>query len=194
MSYAEVYRFEKDGRARLTGKARDSHGFASYIWQRLGEKYGIIKDGISCLDEETSKRIWGLFKEDYVDLRDKIVLGATFDYAVIIKEAIPKLIEALRSFITEFPYPIYSESEGDTFPIKLPERVIEEIEKGTIVTLIEILESEMANPKTVAIAFNATSVNDNAWQAETMGKNDRVYYRTYNINKDDRHFLLFQPQ
>jgi len=193
MSYTEVYRFGKDGKARLAGEARNSHGFAPYIWQKLGEKYGILRKGEPYFDK--TEQIWALFANDSTEFNDRIVLGTTFDDIVVPKEGLHIVIEALQKFIEEFPYNTQGcTAQDDTFLVRLPERVIEELAKGTINLLIEILQAELENPETIAIAFNVTSVNDGVWEVCHQGKNGHWYRRAYNLKTDSRHHFLLQKK
>lgn len=196
MSDTELYRFGKNGLAKFVGEAPNSHLFAPYIWQKLGEKYGITKPNEIPVvyDADKLRKTRALVSDLNTAEHERIVLAATFDYAVIAREEIPRLVDALKKFIAEFPYPHFDPPTDDTFLVQFPKEFMEKKLKGNIVVLIEMLEQEAVAPATMAVGFNITSTNSGWWEVTTTGKNGRTYYRAYNIKTDTKHFMMFQQQ
>ena len=184
MSYTEIYKFTKSGNATMFAETRNAWRGAMAVWNIMDEKYlpRFIPNWAVRLGEDLTKRyhrtsdmgssgggaikeIWDLYKSDKVSETDKIVLGSTFDNVIVYKKDIPKLVETFRKF------------EGET---SLKEQA-------------DILEEAFKKDKNlIAVAWNQTSVNGDAWINDTEKDKDDNW-KPYNIKKQNKHWDLFAP-
>lgn len=182
MSYTEIYKFKKDGNATMLAETKNAWRGAMAVWNILDKKYlpPFMPDWAKALGETNKeyyrssdmmgkglKEVWGLYDGDKISETDKIVLGSTFDNVVVMKEDLPKLIEAFRNF------------EGET---SLKEQA-------------DIFEQALKDDDLLAVAWNQTSVNGDAWQSDETGKDedDEEVYLPYNILTMEKHWNLFEP-
>lgn len=154
MSYTEIYKFKKDGNATLFAEIQNAWRGAMSIWNILDKKYlpPYVPDWAVRLkmnepgkefyrmhdptNEEGRKEVWGIYYKEGVSQTDKIVIGSTFDNVIVMREDIPKLVEAFRNF------------EGET-SLKEQADVIEKLFNN---------DEDM-----LGISWNQTSVNADAW-------------------------------
>jgi len=179
MSYTEIYSFGKDGNAELTEEVHNAWRGAMAIWRIMEERYleplpkpswmgdddykerGYSRCGQPFLDEEHPlKAIWDLWKDSKISETDKIVLGSTFDNVVVMRENIEEIIKAFENF------------EGET---SLKEQA-------------EILRDILKDEETIAIAWNQTSVNGDAWSNYEEEKEQTPY----NLLEQTDHWDLFK--
>ena len=179
MSYTEIYKFGKDGSAGQVGETRNAFRGAMSIWGILEEKYlpphktawSMPGEKVSrvadMMNRNAMKEIWGLIDNPDISEVDKIVLASTFDNVIVSKENIPKLLDAFRSF------------EGNTSLKEQAEVIVSAISE---------------DPELIAIAWNQTSVNGDAWESEETGEDEdgEEYYLPYNLNNSDKHWELFE--
>lgn len=176
MSYTEILKFDKDGYAEFFSCTENAFRGAMAIWDILDEKYLpefkpkyanlLNKERRSyrtCDTEgEGIKEIWNLDTKEEVSRIDKICLRSTFDNVIVMRENLIELIEAFRNF------------EGNT---SLSEQADE-------------IEKEMKrDPDFLAIAWNQTSVNADAWKSDELDEEDVPI--PYNIFKSKKHWSLF---
>lgn len=182
MSYTEIYKFKKSGKAEFLGETKNAWRGAMAIWNILDEKYlpPFIPEWAKNLQKDLDKKyyrshdfagkaikeVWDLFKSESVSETDKIVLGSTFDNVIVLKNDLPKLIEAFRNF------------KGQT---SLKEQA-------------DILEKALKEDKNlIAIAWNQTSINSSKWiDTGKYTKTDNPI--PYNILKDTEHWNLFESE
>lgn len=173
MSYTEIVKFTKTGRAESLADIGNAWRGAMAIWRTLEKRYlppyvpswGTPKEEYSrfaTIDEEPRKEVWGLWEDPKLSPTDKIVLGSTFDNVIVLKKDIPELLKAFREF----------ECDGNC----------------SLSDQANAIENEFASNKdTLAIAWNQTSVCENKWLYwEENGR------KRYNILKDDEHWDLFE--
>jgi hypothetical protein len=179
MSSTELYKFKKDGTATYFAETKNAFRGASAIWDIIEKRYlpkyipswaTNAKDEYSRTSDysnrEAMNEIWGLFYSDNVSGTDIIVLGSTFDNVIVMKEDMQKVIIAFREF------------EGET---SLKEQA----------DLIE--EAYNTDEDLIAIAWNQTSVNSDAWMSsELIVTDDDEYYLPYNMFKHEGHWNLFE--
>jgi len=149
MSCTEIYKFNSRGKAEGIGETRNAWRGAHAIWTILedkylmpyfpswgtfGEKYNRTSAGMG--NPLLMKEIWDLADDDRVSNIDKIVLGSTFDNAVVMRKDIPRLLNAFEEF------------EGET-SLKEQAKIIAD-------ALVE-------DSKLMGIAWNQTSVNESPW-------------------------------
>ncbi len=184
MSYTEIYKFKKDGHAEFLDEVKNAFRGAMAIWIIVEKRYlpKYTPDWASIFDDSTRdfsrtsdfrgdkiQEIWDLHTNSKVSEIDKIVLGSTFDNVVVMKKDIPRLIEAFRSF------------EGET---SLKEQAV-------------IIEDAFKNDKDlIAIAWNQTSVNGDAWESDDLGVDDEgeEYYLPYSVLTGTKHWDLFEVE
>lgn len=183
MSYTEIYKFTKSGKAKMIGEVKNAWRGAMAIWNTMEGRYlpPFIPDWAKRLEGEwldkkyhrfatassedpsAMKEIWALFGDARVPIPERIVLGATFDKVVVMKKDIPNLIGAFRNF------------NGDT---SLNEQA-------------DIIEGVMNDNNLIAIAFNQTSVSEGDW-AYSGGVDSKGENKPYNILKQKEHWNLFE--
>lgn len=180
MSYTEIYKFKKDGNAQVFAEVKNAFRGAMAVWQAVEKRYlPKYKPSWAFDDKEYSrvsdimgnglKEVWALFDGDKLSETDKIVLGSTFDNVVVMKDDLPKLIEAFRKF------------EGET---SLKEQA----------DLIEAAYKD--DDDFIGIAWNQTSVNSDAWESDEVATDEdgEEYYPPYNLFKQDKHWNLFEVE
>jgi hypothetical protein len=182
MSYTEIYKFKKDGNAECFAEVKNAFRGAMAIWTNVEKRYlpkyiptwamGDTSKEYSRTSDFTGgglKEVWALFDSDKISETDKIVLGSSFDNVVVMKEDLPKLIEAFRNF------------EGET---SLKEQA-------------DLIENAFKNDDDLlAIAWNQTSVNGDAWESNETGLDgdgDEIHL-PYNLLKHDKHCNLFEVE
>lgn len=111
---------------------------------------------------EPAQAIRGLCDNLEVPLYERIVMYTIFDYCLVKKENIGRVVDAFRAF------------DGDT---SLKEQA-------------DILEKLAANPEIVAVGWNGTSVNVVFW-ITGGGCDEEDESIPYNCLTDDKHFRLF---
>jgi hypothetical protein len=178
MSYTEIYKFKKNGEAQCLAEVKNAFRGAMSIWQILENKYlPKYKPSWSFGHSDYSritdfmgggiKEIWSLFDGNKISYTDRLVLGTTFDNVVVMKEYIPEIIKSFREF------------EGGT---SLKEQA----------DLIEY--AYKTDDDLIAIAWNQTSVNGDAWESDELSINEdgEEYYPPYNLLKQSDHWDLFE--
>lgn len=180
MSYTEIYKFKKDGDAECVATVKNAFRGGMAIWLIVEKRYlpkyvptwaTMLGDTskeysrISDFSGNGSKEIWSLFDSEIISETDNIVLGSTFDNVVVMKEDIPKLIEAFRNF------------EGET---SLREQA-------------DIIEDVYQNDEDLlAIAWNQTPVNGDVWVSDET--DDDGEHLPYNLLRDEGHWDLFEQE
>ena len=177
MSSTEIYYFNKDGNAEDLGQVRNSWRGAMAIWNILDDKYlppfvpewakilGKTEDKYhrsSDMVGNALKEVWALYNSDNISEIDKIVLGSTFDYVVVKKENIDKLLDAFEKF------------EGETSLKEQSKLIRDSIDENTM-----------------AIGWNQTSVNGDTWVNYGGYDEKKDIYLPYNLNSMDKHWYLF---
>lgn len=170
MSYTEIFAFSKTGEIKSVAEIRNSHRGAHSVWDILEARYlprlqyprmvlGMTNRG----ENDPMQEIWDLWKRDDVTLTDKIVLLSTFDYVIVEKEHIPRLIAAFRAF------------KGDT---SLPEQA-------------DALMQIQDDPDLWAIGWNQTSIAECFWECGGGYDEENEESIPYNFEAGDTHWSLF---
>ena len=182
MSYTEIYKFNKEGDAIFYDEVKNSHRGAMAVWCHLEKKYlpslskpenywWSAKENeynsrtivYSSGDNNPMNEIWSLDKSDKLTIHEKISLSTTFDNVVVKKENIPIIIEAFNNF---------------GFETSLPEQA-------------KILEKLLDDDDCIAVAWNQTSINGDAWERQDIDdETDEII--PYNLNYCDKHWFLFK--
>ena len=174
MSYTEIYTFNKEGNAEMTGEVKNAFRGAMAVWSEIDKKYlppfkpcwaeaGKIYSRASDFIGGGLREVWDLFDNPKLSESDKIVLGTTFDDVIVMRDDVPKVLEAFKAF------------EGNTSLLEQAEEIKRVLNEDNDV---------------IAIAWNQTSVNGDAWETSTMDENQE-YYLPYNILTGTEHWDLF---
>lgn len=161
MSYMALYMINKDGDAICYEEYANSHGYDPYIWTALCHKHNI---GTWFVDENANK-LEQLAANPKVPWFERTVLETTFDYAIIRKEDIPKVVSALEKFEEAY----HNEGHVNHIPA-----VISALQK-------------LANENIIGVCFYPTSTIDNPWVLYN-GKEDLSV--PYNIFKGTKHHFV----
>jgi len=181
MSYTEIVKFGKSGKAEGLIDIKNAWRGAVAIWNIVGDRYlgkyipDYVKnnpsipqrDSYSRLgDEGELKKVWSLLNDDKVSEVDRICLGTTMDWVIVRRKNLPELIKAFREF------------EGET---SLKEQA----------DAIEAAMNEDSELK--AIAWNQTSVCENRWLSyKYHNLKDESY--PYNLKRHKEHWNLFEEE
>ena len=180
MSYTEIYKFKKDGNAECFAEVKNAFRGAMSVWRIIEKKYlppyiptwaiGDTPQEYSRASDFTGnglKEVWGLFDAGKLSKVDKIVLGSTFDNVVVMRDDLPELCEAFRAF------------DGETSLKEQAEKIFCELQN---------------DDSFLAIAWNQTSVNGDAWESDETGLDEdgEEIYLPYNLLKHDKHWNLFE--
>ncbi len=159
MSRVTVYIIDPTGNVVPYKEASNAYGCAPVIWSKMSERY-LGKD-FSFFEPD---KIWPIASDPAVDLQDRITMGFTFDSAFVKKENIPRLIEALRSFLRGY-------GDGSS---------------GTIHIIVSILYECCSRQNDLGVCFRQTSVIENLWQVLLPAKEEYCdrEYRPFNILTD----------
>jgi len=193
MSCTEIYSFNKEGNAVLSGEVNNSWSGAMTVWSFLEKKYlppyipnyakccnwykpGMTSEEVACrIGYEPSrisefsgrdmpiKEVWDLADNKDIPEYERIVLFTTFDKCLVKKEDIPKVITAFRKF------------EAET---NLKEQA-------------GILEELFNDEDCIAVGWNQNSINRETW--ENIGEYDEENEEImpYNCLIQDKHYWLF---
>ena len=95
-------------------------------------------------------------------MEDRIVIASTFDRVMVRRTEIPKLLDAISSYISRF-------------------------DGGNLVDMVEELQKLAEDRVCYAVCWNQTSVSD-TWYVRDDDEEDS---RLYDISKDEDHWFLF---
>lgn len=96
MSCTEIIKFNTNGDSSSAGSVKNASRGSWMVWNMLSEKY--LGRGFSCLDSKLEQETWNLFRDERLTDTERIVLGSTYDFVLIQKEDIGKVIDAYREF------------------------------------------------------------------------------------------------
>lgn len=175
MSYTTVHKVPESGEITEGFEIQNAWFGAMYVWEKLYWQYLHLgaKDEFSFgmmmgrdLDKPNSlKMVWDLYKQPKrIAEDDRIVLGTTFDKAMVKRENLPRLIEAFEGFIRRY----------GTNP-NLDKQVI-------------AYETLAKDETCYAVCWTQTSVAGDAWLVYEKDKDD---HRGYDISRDTGHWFLF---
>lgn len=136
MSYTEIIKFNKNGDSNSAGIIHNSSRGAWMVWDILSEKY--LGRHFTYLDPKLEQETWDLFRDERLTNTERIVLGSTYDFVLIKKEDIKKVIDAYREF----------SMLGDNLSLN------EQAE------ILQILEKDV---DCIAIGFHQNSVSCDMW-------------------------------
>lgn len=184
MSSTEIFKITKHGDVVYHDETRNAWRGAMAIWGILEKRYlkplpkpiwmsneqyndsGYTRSCIPSFGKERHplQDVWDLVKNEEVSRVDKIVLSSTFDFIVIMKPHLHKIIEAFNSF------------DGET---SLKEQA-------------EILQNLLdSDDDFIGVAWNQTSVNGDMWSVWNKEKEE---CDPYDINTGEKHWDLFEDE
>lgn len=184
MSSTEMVYFTKDGFAHHGTDIQNAWRGAMAVWHFIEEKYlppfkpsfvvpfsediesllgyQPMRSNASVMEGEPIREVWQLYHDERISKIDKIVLGTTFDRALVKKEDFPELIQSLRDFE----------------------------EDGSFKEQADVIERWLSNDDIIAVGWNQTSVTNNQWtQAHYNEPEDE--YLPYNCLTEENHFWIF---
>lgn len=161
MSYVTIYRIDADGDVERLGEAKNNHGFAPLVWDKLMAQYRITPTGPRWGDDYYQP-LWGLSGTGKLKRHEDILLGATFDRVWISRALVPELVEAMRAFHQRYI---------------VPNNLVH-----TISDAADILAKWMPeHPTDRGVAFNMCSAVESFW---TVYDGELDESRPYNIDRD----------
>lgn len=175
MSYTTLNYVDKDGDVGVYEEYKNSHGFCTFVWEVLYRaKIDPYVRYVPFFEDGEMKKCWDLWKSDKLEEFEKIVLMATFDFVMVKKENFSAVAKSFKKFAEKY----HTDKERVCSLVdqaKDIERMIEDIDCKDV----------------VAICWQGTSVSDDMWQS--YNEEDEEYEDSvpYNINKDDKHWFLF---
>jgi hypothetical protein len=164
MSCTEIIKFDKKGESSLAGKVKNGIRGSFAVWNYLSHKYLGRQFSIFGKPSE-QEEVWSLFEDDRLSEDEKIILGTTFDYVLIKKEDIPRVIEAFSALDEKEVGRVVKEWRENPIEISLPEQ-------------IEILKNLLADEDCIAIGWHQTNVSCDMWY-------------DYNCVTGNEHWYLF---
>ena len=164
MSCTEIIKFDKKGESSLVGEVENGIRESFAVWNYLSHKYLGRQFSIFGKPSE-QEEVWSLFEDDRLSEDEKIILGTTFDYVLIKKEDIPRVIDAFSTLDEKEVGRVVKEWRENPIGISLPEQ-------------IEILKNLLSDEDCIAIGWHQNSVSCNMWY-------------DYNCIVGDEHWYLF---
>lgn len=157
MSWVHVYKVHLDGSVQMERKLRYAPGGALYIWTQLSRKY--------CQSHWIDfKPLWAMWNTPAMNHYDKIVLGLTFDGAIIEKQALVECYQAMMQ--------IFCGRGSETF-----------------FDIARAIKELADDEDCMGVCFDHTSVAESFWSVPIDGGDD---CRPYNVNVDQGHWYLFE--
>jgi len=172
MSHTAIHTIDSDGNICAFKEYRNAHGGVARIWDALYDKY--LKDPTNSHDhwgnlfnKDNEKRLWNLWKDETIPKCARIVLIASFDYAVILKEFLAEYVDYLEEFEKLFP-------RDEKYVNHLP---------AWIEDCRELSKDESVH----GICFYGTSIGEDWWFPYDDEKEENV---PYNINTGKEHSIV----
>jgi len=160
MSYTTLYLVPIVGEIESYAEFRNSFRSAYLVWHNMSKKY--LGMEVPLHDNEEMRKVWNLFKTSFIPMEDRIVIASTFDRVMVRRTEIPKLLDAISSYISRF-------------------------DGGNLVDMVEELQKLAEDRVCYAVCWNQTSVSD-TWYVRDDDEEDS---RLYDISKDEDHWFLF---
>tara|TARA_Y100000310_G_scaffold319966_1_gene375867 strand:- start:3619 stop:4155 length:537 start_codon:yes stop_codon:yes gene_type:complete len=172
MGYTELFYIDKHGDAVAYKEYPNPWGGAAFIWTQIYDRF--LKDHSKEFDswltsERNAQRLWNLVNDKDIPSKVRAVLAFTLDYAIVEYDKLPKMVEYLRDFLLSFP-------PGKNVVCHLGAWCDDMME-------IYFREDDLG------VCLYPTSVSENLWYMYDEEKDDTI---RYNINKDDKHWFIFE--
>lgn len=165
MSYVEIHRVQANGEVVSYDSAKNNHGFAPIVWDKLAAQYKIPIGSI--LSEDRYNKVWEAYGTGTFTAEDNILMGATFDRSWIPRESLPLLLKAMRDFHAR---------------VIVPNNYVH-----TILDSVEIIEDLLKeDPEIRGVAFTMCSAVQTMWRLHVTGVDEdgEEYEETRNLNID----------
>ncbi|MFY1069204.1 hypothetical protein [Enterococcus sp. AD013-P3] len=161
MSTTEIMMIKSNGDVVGYTDIQNAWRGGMHVWNSLQEKYNIHD---KLFGVNGFKNTWAKFNKGFYQRHEDIVLGSTFDDVIVLKEDFGKLIHAFKMYGKEEPASSFSEQA-------------------------DIINKMIADEECIGVAWNQTSVCDDAWDFGYDEENDETI--PYNIYKGSKHWNLF---
>lgn len=161
MSTTEIMIIKKNGDVVGYADIQNSWRGGMHVWRNLQEKYNINEN---LLGMNGFKNTWRNFGIGIYKRHEDIVLGSTFDNVIVLKKDFGKLIHAFKLYGSDEPNSSLSEQA-------------------------DVINSMINEEDCIGVAWNQTSVCDDAWDYKYDEDIDKII--PYNINKGNKHWNLF---
>jgi hypothetical protein len=175
-----MYKVDSNGDVHLYQEFTNAFRGVWLVWSEMCERYTDKKVAVLMMEqykwrepgEEIKggmQQVWDLWKDESIPESHRIVMGSTFDNVMVRRENFGRLVAAIEEYAKEF-------------------------NPGTLVEQARAIEKMGAEEDTLAVCWNATSVNASPWQVceENPEDEDWPEYRPYNILTEDKHWFLFE--
>lgn len=173
MSYTEIVAF-KNGKACDVKEIQNAWRGAMSVWMLMDESHlppyyaswdpaKKVSRASAMMDPNAMKQVWELANNENVPIDERLVMGTTFDKALVKRENLTRLIEAFKNFDKTYP------------------------DKSSMLEQSEILESFLEDEEIDVVGWNQTSVSENPW---FTWNEDKEEYVPYDINTMEEHWFL----
>lgn len=101
MSRTEIYAVVEDGNIEFEAEISNSYRGAMHVWTALAVKYGLVKpgeEGYLLIRPGLMDQVWKLRDDERLSWWERVVLLSTFDKVVILRDDLPRAIEAFRAW------------------------------------------------------------------------------------------------
>lgn len=171
MAWLTIYKITTDGTLEQFAFVSDPRFGAPFVWHRLYWRYLADKKATQppSLTEELLKSVFALADDERLSLDERIVLKTTFDYAMVKRENIGRLIEAMNKFMAGY--------NGDAGGCNFKDQI----------TVLEILAIDATCQ---AVAWCQIDKTESMWDVKTEDGS----VRPYNINTESKHWFVFAEQ
>ena len=159
MSTTEIYAIEKNGDVIPYGSAKNSWLGGMHVWKSLDEKYdfgGNMMFGF--------ERVWEAFNTGIYEEYENVVLGSTFDNAIVLKKDFDQLLTSFKKYYSVYPNSNFGQQ-------------------------IKVIEAMKVDENVIGVAWCQTSVADDLWDYGYDEETDETI--PYNIFAGDKHWELF---
>ena len=173
MSYTEMYVVPKEGPVECVSEFQNAHGGAWFVWEALYDAYE-FREGEYTHQDGVLERVWDHFKSsDRARFFERVVLGSTFDNVMVKREHWLFLASCMEEFRVKHPR---------------TDKVCSLLDQAA---MLKQLYRE-APAEIVAVCWNQTSVNGDAWTVyEPTDDDEEEDTRCYDITRDRGHWFLF---
>lgn len=177
MSHTILFKILRNGDVVEYARFQNSHLGADLIWRNMGERWLGDKDYLHKSntndlfhthynDGYDSMKFWHLVYQKSIPMEERIMLASTYDYVVVKKKNISRLIKAFEYYVQSYE------------------------NSGHISDQIEALK-ELSKKRIFGICWNQTSVSCDMWyeqwKFDEEGEVIEGTNRPYNIFKDIHH-------
>ncbi len=154
MTYQTLYKVTKNGDVEHVKNYNNSFLGAYLVWDKISRKYIDKDDPVPVAGD--LQPVWDLWKNPQVPLCERVLMLATFDNIMLRKENFGAFIDAMGKCDRGLTGHFYQNAKA--------------------------IKEMLNDDDCIAVCWNQTSVNADAWQTDG---------RPYNVNVDSEHWFLF---